>query len=144
MKYLFSACLLGVNCRYDGGNSLREDILQIFIENGGLVICPEQLGGLPTPRPPAQFYNGSGEEVLEDNARVKQIETGIDVTENFKKGALETLRLAQLSGVEIAYLKDKSPSCGVNHVYINGELKEGRGVTAALLKKNGIKVIGVK
>ena len=144
MKNLFSACLLGVNCRYDGKNSLREEILGIFKKEGGLVVCPEQLGGLPTPREPAQFYDGTGEDVLSGHGRVKRIGSGEDVTVNFVKGAEETLRLALLSGVKRAFLKEKSPSCGVTKVYLNGKLVDGMGVTAAILKKNGIEIVGIE
>ncbi len=144
MRYLFSACLLGINCKYDGKNNLREEIFDIFKKEGGIVVCPEQLGGLPTPREPAQFYGGMGKEVFEGKAKLRKIYSNEDVTENFIRGAKEVLHLAKIAGVKEAFLKDKSPSCGVSHVYLGGELVDGMGVTAFLLMEHGIIVHGVK
>lgn len=118
--------------------------MKIFQREGGIVVCPEQLGGLPTPRKPAYFTGGEGKSVLEGRARVVVIETGEDVTENFIRGAEEVLKLARLAGIKRAYMKEKSPSCGVNRVYIDGNLEDGRGVTSALFEREGIEIIGVE
>ena len=134
MNVLISACLLGINCRYDGREKRYGEIDKIP-ENINLIpICPEQLGGLPTPRPPAER---KGE-------RVYNIE-GKDVTENFIRGAEETLKTAEIFGCRYAILKEKSPSCGKGLVYdgsFGGVLVPGEGITAERLLKAGIKVIG--
>ncbi len=144
VKYLFSACLLGINCRYDGGNSRREEIVELFEKEGGIPVCPEQLGGLPTPRKAAQFEVTDGAGVLDGKGRIKTVEGGMDVTDAFTRGAKEVLKIALMSGIKKAYLKDRSPSCGVNRVYIDGSLEKGRGVTAAILERNGIEIEGVE
>lgn len=130
---LCSACLLGINCRYDGGNDKNEKILRLARAEPLIPVCPEQLGGLPTPRTPSE-------------EREKQVITreGEDVTENFRKGAQEVLRLARLYGVGEAILKQRSPSCGIGWIYdgtFSGTVIPGNGVTTALLEKNGIRVI---
>lgn len=130
---LCSACLLGVKCRYDGGHSLNDKVVNLLKEEVLIPICPEQLGGLPTPREPAEIRNG---RVL--------TKSGKDVTENFQRGAEQVLMLAKLMGIKEAILKQGSPSCGCGRIFdgtFTGRLIMGDGVTAALLKKNGIKVI---
>jgi len=102
-------------------------------------ICPEQLGGLPTPRTPAKIQSGDGFDVLRSGARVIDIK-GRDVTPQFIKGAIEAFNIAMLVGADKAILKDKSPSCGVNYIWDDDGLKEGKGVLTALLIDNGIKV----
>ena len=139
-KYIVSACLAGVKCRYDGGNCCSEEVMRWVRQGIAIPICPEQLGGLPTPRPCSEIVDGDGYDVLEGRARVCYCETGKDVTAEFIKGAQETLRLAQLVGATQAVLKQKSPSCGYGQIWCRGRLKEGNGVTAALLSKNGILV----
>lgn len=138
---LVSACLLGVCCRYDGSSNPAQDLLER--RDLQLVpVCPEQLGGLPTPRPPAWLVGGSGEEVLDGRARVVTAD-GRDVTEHFLKGAYETLRIARACGAARAILKEKSPSCGCQKVYIEGQLTNGQGVTAALLRREGIEILSL-
>lgn len=110
----------------------------------GLVvpICPEVAGGLPIPRPPAEIVGGDGRDVLEGQARVLR-EDGTDVTEAFLRGAETALSIAQRLGVKEAILKSHSPSCATRMIYdgtFSGTLKEGMGVTAALLLRNGIEV----
>ena len=133
MKILISACLLGSCCRYDGA-SKAHPLAAALAECHTLVpVCPEQLGGLPTPRPPAERR---GDRVVTQSG---------DVTEQYRRGAEETLRLARLYGCTAAVLKEKSPSCGCGRVYdgtFSGTLTDGDGVTAELLKENGIKVYG--
>ncbi|MBD3208553.1 MAG: DUF523 domain-containing protein [Candidatus Nealsonbacteria bacterium] len=135
-KKLCSACLLGVECRYDGKSKPVQKVLNLAKKEILIPICPEQLGGLSTPREPAEQ---NGDKVV--------TKTGRDVTGNFTKGAEQVLRLARLLNIKEVILKQKSPSCGCGKIYdgtFSGKLIEGDGVTAALLKKNGIKVITEK
>jgi len=131
---LCSACLLGIACRYDGLSKPNEKALALAKAETLIPVCPEQLGGMPTPRP--------GSEITRFGAVVH--ESGKDVTKEFSKGALETLKIAKLYGIKEAILKQRSPSCGSGQVYdgsFSKRLVKGDGITAALLKKNGIKVI---
>lgn len=136
MRYvLISACLLGVNCKYSGGNNQCNDIFALLNREDICLIpvCPEQLGGLATPRAPAERQ---GNVVINCN--------GEDVTENFICGAVETLKIAERYHCSLAILKERSPSCGSNQVYdgtFSGSLVDGMGVTAALLKENGIQIV---
>lgn len=139
---LVSACLCGINCRYDGGNTLNNEILRLFKEGKVIPVCPEQLGGLETPREPHEILQGTGKTVLDGEDKVVSVK-GKDSTENFVKGAYETLKIAQSCNAQVAILKSKSPSCGVGVIYdggFSGNKKDGNGVTAELLIKNGIKV----
>lgn len=139
---LISACLLGVNCKYDGKNNLREKLLEHFKGSNIIPVCPEQLGGLTTPRLPAEIVGGDGEDVLAGRAKVIRVD-GVDVTDEFIKGAKETLNILKSLGAEKAILKSRSPSCGLRRIYdgsFSGTLVQGNGVTTALLKQNGIEV----
>ena len=130
---LVSACLLGLKTRYD--MEIKKDAKLITALEGTafIPICPEQLGGLPTPRKAARLHGGDGRAVLIGRATVIN-EAGMDVTEHFVKGAQECLKIARMAYAKLAYLKAKSPSCGITpHL----------GVTAALFLQNGIKVIEV-
>lgn len=137
---LVSACLLGVNCRYHGGNSLAPDLLEALRGRGIVPVCPEQLGGLPTPRPPAQLRAGAGGDVLSGAARVVT-KDGADATDAYRRGAEEALRIARAAGCTEAYLKDRSPSCGAARIMRGGEAVPGEGVTAALLRRHGLRVL---
>ena len=141
---LVSACLLGINCKYNGSNSLNRDVLGFLKNKGSFVVCcPELLGGLPIPGGPYEITGGTGEEVIEGKARVES-DKGEDVTEEFVKGARKTLKIAKQNGIELAILKARSPSCGVDQIYdgtFSGTLIKGDGVAAALLRKKGIKLI---
>ena len=131
---LISACLLGVRCRYDGGSKPQEPILRLMEKYTLIPVCPEQLGGLPTPRKPSERR---GDRVVMSDGR--------DVTAEYRRGAEETLRLARLYGCTAAVLKERSPSCGCGRIYdgtFTGTLTDGDGVTAALLKENGVAVYG--
>ena len=134
MNILVSACLLGVSCRYDGkskGHPLAADLLQKYT---AIPVCPEILGGLPTPRDPSERREG----------RVV-MNTGADVTEQYRRGAEAALRLCRMLGCEAAILKERSPSCGHGTIYdgaFTGTLTDGDGVTAELLLRNGIPVYG--
>ena len=142
MPILISSCLLGIECRYDGGHSRAEEIVQKAQEIQFIPICPEQLGGLSTPRAPSYIVKGDGKGVLSGNARVIN-SLGKDVTEAFIKGARASLKLAQLTGATKAIVKDKSPSCGLNTPYCDTDTGYGLGVTAALLLKSGITIIEI-
>ena len=135
---LVSACLLGIACRYDGKSKPNEAVLRLLENNSDEIrlipICPEQLGGLPTPRVPSEK---AGEKVIN--------RVGIDVTVQYQKGAKEALKLAKLYHCETAILKERSPSCGRGEIYDGSFTKtliSGDGTTAELLKQNGIRVIG--
>ena len=136
---LVSACLVGVHCRYDGSDSFNKELLEKLEGTPFVPICPEQLGGLPTPRVPAEIDHGDGHDVLEGEARVIN-EQGEDVTAHFLQGAQEALRIAVLTGCRRAFLKARSPSCGCGSISRQGEAVQGDGVTAALLKRQGIEV----
>lgn len=132
MNILVSACLLGVNCKYDGKNNLREEVKDLMASHTLVPFCSEVYGGMPTPRIPSERR---GDKVI--NAE------GQDVTEYFNKGAEEALRLAKDFDCKYAILKAKSPSCGCGRIYdgsFTGTLTDGDGVTAELLKQNGITV----
>lgn len=134
MKLLVSACLLGVPCRYDGKAKMHDGVLSLLGRHTLIPFCPEIYGGLPTPRPASERL---GERVV--------AKTGSDVTEQFRRGAGEALRLCRLYGCEAALLKERSPSCGhgvIHNGLFDGGLVEGDGVTAALLVQNGIAVYG--
>ena len=142
MPVLISGCLLGIECRYDGGHSRVEEIIEKAQEMQFIPICPEQLGGLPTPRAPSNIVKGDGKGVLAGHAWV--INTlGEDVTEAFIKGAQESLKLARLTGAKKAILKNKSPSCGLNTPCCETDTGYGLGVTAALLLSAGIEIIEI-
>ena len=143
MKTLISACLLGVRCRYDGGHSRDVAAIKQHETDTLIAVCPEELGGLPTPRPPAEIVGGDGEDVLAGTAKVMTA-AGEDVTDAYLRGAHHTLRIAQSHGATRVILKARSPSCGCGHIYdgtFSSTLKAGDGVTAALLKQHGIAVI---
>lgn len=133
-QLLISLCLLGEPCRYDGKSvPMKSETIEALKEKFVLVpVCPEQEGGLPTPRIPA--------EIKEDKVVRRD---GIDVTAEYKKGAEAALSLCRAQGIKIALMKAKSPSCGAGRIYdgtFSGTLTEGDGITAKLLSENGIRV----
>lgn len=136
-----SWCLAGGKCRYDG-TAKPNDRAMALAQEGALCICPEQLGGLSTPRQPSEIVGGDGEDVLWGRAKVMTAD-GRDVTTEYIAGAEEALRLCRERGVTHAVLKSFSPSCGCGCIYdgsFTGRRKPGYGVTAALFKRNGITV----
>lgn len=139
---IVSGCLVGIDCRFDGKNRISTDLIEDFKRGELIPLCPEQLGGLPTPRPPSRIVNGNGYDVLDGRTRVVN-QKGDDVTENFIKGATEVLKITKILDVEEAVLESKSPSCGCGRIYdeISGELVESEGVLTALLKRNGVRAI---
>lgn len=133
MKILVSACLLGKNCKYNGGNNLNQSVLG-FIEGHEVIgVCPEQLGGLSTPRLPAEIVDG-----------VVTNKEGVSVDNEFRKGAQEALAVALENKVDLTILQSRSPSCGVKEIYdgsFSGKKIKGQGVFAKLLSARGIKVL---
>lgn len=140
---LVSACLAGIEVRYDGGHCLTDKVRMLVEEGQAVTVCPEVLGGLTTPREPAEIIGGNGEDVLDGKAKVIDI-TGKDVTENFMKGAYIALEKAKKLNATLVVLKENSPSCGSSMIYdgsFTGKKTPGLGVTAALLKRHDIQVI---
>ncbi|MAE70526.1 MAG: hypothetical protein CME06_08675 [Gemmatimonadetes bacterium] len=137
---IVSACLLGVRCRYDGAHSEDRPLRESLRDLPAVAICPEELGGLPTPRPAAQLIDGEGDDVWSGSARVVRVHDGEDVTKEFKRGAHRVLEAALESSAQRAILKEGSPSCGSSHVMREGIRVRGRGVTTALLLENGVVV----
>ena len=134
-KLIISACLLGESCRYDGKGKPCEAIEELKKHYQLIPVCPECMGGLPTPRPPAE---------IQADGRVVNRE-GRDVTAEYRKGAEAVLEIARREGCTLALLKEKSPSCGKGQIYdgsFRGRLTAGDGVCTALLIENGIKVLG--
>ncbi|MGY3777704.1 DUF523 domain-containing protein [Isobaculum melis] len=135
-----SACLAGCPCRYDGQANTVEEIKRLIQNEQAVAFCPEVLGGLATPREPAEIVGGSAEDVWNGSAKVLTI-SGKDVTEAFKNGALATLAALKKHGIKTVILKANSPSCGSEMVYdgtFSGHKIIGNGLTAALLKKHQI------
>ena len=142
---LVNACLMGVNCKYNGKNNYRSKVTEQC--KGAVQICPEVLGGLKIPHAPSEIQQGySGLDVLEGRAKVISIE-GEDMTAYFLKGAREVLKIAEKAEAKQVYLKQSSPSCGCGKIYDGtfcGKKISGDGVCAALLKKKGFEVIPIE
>ena len=135
MKILVSACLLGEPCRYDGASRPCAHIIELKERHTVIPICPEVMGGLPTPRPASE---------IQADGRLVNI-LGKDVTAEYRRGAEAVLALAREHGATVAILKEKSPACGKGRVYdgsFTGTLRDGNGVCAELLLQNGIRVLG--
>jgi len=144
-KVLVSACLLGARVRYHGGDAACEHpVLRRWAREGRLVtVCPEQDGGLPTPRPPAEIAGAGGGAAVLAHQAVVRTSAGVDVTDAYRRGAERALAVAQQHGIRVAILKEGSPSCGSSVVYdgtFSGTRVAGAGVTAALLAAHGIQV----
>ncbi|QAT16614.1 purine nucleoside phosphorylase [Candidatus Velamenicoccus archaeovorus] len=140
---MVSACLAGVNCVYDGSHNRQSHFAGLLHDGEVFLFCPEVLGGMRIPHPPSEIRGGDGFAVLEGRARVVSRD-GRDVTEFFLLGARKTLAFARKHGVKTAVMKAKSPSCGCGKIYdgtFTKTLIPGFGVTAALLKQNGIEVV---
>ena len=140
---LVSSCLLGLKTRYDATDNYSPRVVD-FLERHDytpIPVCPEQLAGLPTPRAKCWFSFGDGLSTLNGNGRICN-ESGQDVTEQFIHGAQETLKIAGLTNCDKAILQQRSPSCGSCSIYLNEHLTKGMGITAALLKKNGLTIYG--
>ncbi|WPU67146.1 DUF523 domain-containing protein [Peredibacter starrii] len=134
-KKIVSACLAGFQCRFDCAHKEREEIRAMVEKGEAIAVCPEQMGGLPTPRTPAEQI---GNKIIS--------KTGTDVTAEYELGAHQALKMAELTGATEAYLKSRSPMCGSGQIYdgsFSGKLVEGDGVFTKLLKSRNIKVIAV-
>ncbi|MCR5287126.1 MAG: DUF523 domain-containing protein [Saccharofermentans sp.] len=135
MKIAVSACLLGENCKYNGGNNYSEKVAE-FVKNHEVVaVCPEVMGGLSTPRESSEIVDG-----------VVRHKDGVSVDEEFRKGAESALKKVLDNGVELVILQSRSPSCGVKEIYdgtFSGKLIPGQGVFAKLLSENNIRVLDV-
>ena len=130
IEYIVSACLAGCNCRYDGGNNRSEKVVQLVQQGRALPVCPEQLGGLSTPRPPFEIVDARAVD-----------KNGNDITEQMQRGAEEALALAKMAGCTKAILQLRSPSCGVGRIYdgtFSGVLIEGNGMFAQQILNAGI------
>lgn len=142
-KILLSACLAGVKCAYDATDKAHPYFVSLFKKRCAEIFCPEKLGGLKIPHPSSEIQGGDGFDVWQGRAKVFS-RAGKDVTSSFKTGALKTLKLAQKTGLKTAVMKARSPSCGCGEIYDGtfcGAIVSGYGVTAALLKANGLTVI---
>lgn len=140
---LVSACLGGVDCYYKGGNRTIPELKTLVDSKRAIAICPEVLGGLPVPREETQIAGANGEDVLAGNAKVIT-RSGKDVTGNFIRGALRSREKALERKVDLAILKARSPSCGKGNIYdgtFSGRLRNGNGLFAELLIKEGLKVL---
>ena len=140
---LLSACLAGRACRYDGSDNADDRVGALIAEGRAVLVCPEEEGGLGTPRPPAEIVGGDGHGVIAGRARVVT-KQGRDVTEEYLRGARLALDRARAAGATTAVLKARSPSCGKGCVYdgtFSRTQQVGDGVTTALLEANGISVV---
>lgn len=136
MKVMVSGCLLGENCKYNGGNNFSEKVAEYIKGYEMISVCPECLGGLPTPRVPAEIVNG-----------VVTNKEGVIVDEEFRKGAEIALELAKKEKIDLAILQSRSPSCGTKQIYdgtFSGKRVDGQGVFAKLLSENGFRMIDVE
>ena len=135
MKIVVSACLLGENCKYNGGNNYSEKLAAFLKGHDVIGVCPEVLGGLPTPR--------ESSEIVEGVVRHKD---GVSVDAEFRKGAEKALEIVKENRADLVVLQSRSPSCGVDTIYdgtFSKKLTSGDGIFVQLLKKNGIHVIDV-
>ena len=133
MKIMVSACLLGENCKYSGGNNRRAKMLEYIKGHDVFPICPEVMGGLPTPRVPAEIVDG-----------VVMSKAGVNVDREYRLGAEKALEIAKREKIDLAIMQPRSPSCGVTEIYdgtFTGRRIPGQGVTAALLIEHGFRVI---
>ena len=136
MKIMVSACLAGENCKYNGGNNLDERVLQLMADNEVITVCPEQMGGLPTPRVPSEIKDGV---VTAKDGRIVDVE--------FRAGAAKCLEIARREQPDLIVLQSRSPSCGVKQRYdgtFTGALVDGPGVTAQVLMENGFRCVDVE
>lgn len=136
MKIMISACLAGKNCKYNGGNNRNEKVVKLMEENDVILVCPEQMGGLPTPRVPSE---------VRDSVVITR--DGRNVDAEFRAGAAKCLEIAIQEQPDLIVLQSRSPSCGVKQRYdgtFTGTLTDRAGVTAQLLMENGFKCVDVE
>lgn len=135
MKIAVSACLLGENCKYNGGNNYSEKVSEYVKGHEVIPVCPEVFGGLPTPRESSEIVDG-----------IVRHKDGSSVDKEFRKGAEAAFKIIKEKEVELVILQSRSPSCGVNTIYdgsFSGKIIKGHGIFAEILLRNGIKVIDV-
>ena len=136
MKIMVSACLAGENCKYNGGNNRNEKVQQLMSEHEVITVCPEQMGGLPTPRVPSEVKEG-----------IVTARDGRNVDREFRTGAAKCLEIALREQPDLIVLQSRSPSCGVKQRYdgsFTGKLVDAPGVTAQLLMENGFRCVDVE
>jgi uncharacterized protein YbbK (DUF523 family) len=139
-----SACLAGVACTHEAQPKTRDWAVQLVASGRAVLVCPEVAGGLPIPRPASEIQGGDGADVLDGRARVLD-EHGTDVTAQYLAGAQKAAEAAQRTGARVAILKARSPSCGCGRIYdgsFSKRLTDGDGVTAAMLGREGLEVVG--
>ena len=139
--YIVSACLAGLRTRYDGTDCPAGRIQNLVYEGKAIPVCPEQLGGLPTPREPIVLVNGDGKALIKGSARALGEETGTDYTPMLLRGAEEVLNMISMISISGVFLKDGSPSCGFSYIKAGKDRIKGIGVTAAVLLEAGVKVL---
>lgn len=139
--FIISACLAGLNTRYNGKTRGKKYFQKLVARGKAFPACPEQMGGLPTPREPIELVGGDGADLLDGRARAIGIKTGKNYTENFLRGSKEVLKIADMLKIKKAFLKDGSPSCGSTYIKVNNKKIKGKGVATATLLKAGIKVV---
>ena len=137
-KVVVSACLLGDRCRYDGQGQDHAGVREALHDADVIAVCPEQLGGLSTPRPPSEFSGGTGDALLNGQARIVGRDDGVDRTDAFLRGAERAL--AEAGDATSAILKARSPSCGHGQTWREGRVVAGHGVFAALLRRAGLTI----
>ncbi len=140
VEYVVSACLCGIGSRFDGKDSRDEKVSELARRGRAILLCPEELGGLPVPRPPGEIETGDGKDVLCRRDKVISAQ-GEDLTQFFLRGAMASFSVAKRFQVKKAFMRQSSPSCGCGWIKRKGKRVKGQGVAAALLKKEGIKVI---
>ena len=136
MKILVSACLMGENCKYSGGNNANEKVLALAQDHEMILVCPEMLGGLPCPRKPGEIVDG-----------VVRNQDGTSVDQEYRTGAEKALAIAEENQIDYAILQSRSPSCGVKEIYdgtFSGKKIPGMGVFAKLLNQKGYKILDVE
>jgi uncharacterized protein YbbK (DUF523 family) len=140
---MVSACLAGKAVRYNGTAAADTMVEQLIAEKKAIPVCPELLGGFLTPREPAEIDGGSGYDVLDGTAKVREL-SGTDVTDMYIEGAARALAIAKENNVDLVVLKENSPSCGSSFIYdgtFQGQKQAGVGVTTAMFRRAGIRVI---
>ncbi|MBS3740588.1 MAG: DUF523 domain-containing protein [Candidatus Cloacimonetes bacterium] len=140
---LISGCLFGLNCRYDGDNNRLDNLNELSKKYILVPVCPEQMGGLSTPRSPSFFIKGDGEDTIKGKNNLIN-EDNKNVSSYFRKGAYGVLNVCRKLQIKRAILKGSSPSCGTNNVFLGEKLTKGRGVTSFLLLTNDITVLSEK
>ncbi|QCX33701.1 DUF523 domain-containing protein [Caloramator sp. E03] len=139
---LVSSCLLGLDTRYNGKNNSNDLLIEYSCYGKFIPICPEQLGGLSTPREPSEIIGGTGKDVMMGYCKILNCK-GEDVTEQYVKGAKEVIKIIKMFPVKAAILKQKSPSCGSKRIYdgcFKGKIRDGEGVAAYILRENNIPI----